>query len=108
VTPKLLRLKKFDGLVQLSRIFRLFDPITLGMIFVRPADEVRSNGLRHTTTRATARLNVEILSGQFHWVFSLILVTLPSTSWILTFASPDHRSNRPSGVMAWHLSGNAT
>jgi hypothetical protein len=66
VTPKLLRLKKFDGLVQLSRIFRLFDPITLGMIFVRPADEVLSNGLRHTTTRAAARLNVEILSGQFH------------------------------------------
>jgi hypothetical protein len=66
VTPKLLRLKKFDGSVQLSRIFRLLDPITLGTIFVRPADEVRSSGLRHTATRAAARLNVEILSGQFH------------------------------------------
>ena len=65
MTTKLLRLKKFDGLVQLSRIFRLFDPIALRMIFVRPADEVWSNGLRHTTTRAAFRLNVEILSGQF-------------------------------------------
>lgn len=65
MTPKLLRLKKFDDLVQLSRIFRLFDPIILGMIFVRPADEVWSNGLRHTAARAASRLNVEILGGQF-------------------------------------------
>ena len=65
MTPKLLRLKKFDRLVKLSHIFWLFDPITLGMTFVRPADEVRSNGLWHTTTRAASRLNVEILSGQF-------------------------------------------
>lgn len=65
MTPKLLRLKKFDDLVQLSRIFRLFDPITLGMIFVRPADEVWSNGLRHTAARAASRLNVKILGGQF-------------------------------------------
>jgi len=65
VTPKLLRLKKLDGLVQLNRTFRLFDPITLRMIFVRPADEVWSNGLRHATARAASRLNVEILSGQF-------------------------------------------
>ena len=65
MTPKLLRLKKFDGLVQLSRIFGLFDPITSGMIFVRPTDEVWSNGLRHTAARAASRLNVEILSDQF-------------------------------------------
>jgi hypothetical protein len=65
VTPKLLGLKKFDGLVQLIRIFWLFDPIALGMIFVRPTDEVWSNGLRHTAARAASRLNVETLSGQF-------------------------------------------
>jgi hypothetical protein len=65
VTPKLLRLKKFDGLVQLNRSFRLFDPITFGRIFVSPADEVWSNGLRHTAADAAFRLNVEILGVQF-------------------------------------------
>jgi hypothetical protein len=84
VTPKLLCLKKFDGLVQLSHIFRLFDPITLGMIFVRPADEVWSNGLRHTAARAASRLNVEFLSGQFRLNVFVILVMFPTTNWILT------------------------
>jgi hypothetical protein len=83
VTPKLLGLKKFDGLVQLSRIFRLLDPITPGMIFVRPADEVWSNGLRHTAARAAPRLNVETRSGQFRLTVFAHLVTLPTTNWIL-------------------------
>jgi hypothetical protein len=58
-------MKKFDGLVQLRRIFGLFDPITLGMFFFRPADKVWSNGLWHTTTHAASRLNVKIPCGQF-------------------------------------------
>jgi hypothetical protein len=65
VTSKLLGLKKFDGLVQLSRGFGLFDPVTLRRIFDRPADEVGSNGSRHTTSQAAFRLDVEIFSGHF-------------------------------------------
>ena len=63
MTAKLLGPEKVDGLVQLIRICWLFDPITLGMAFIRPADEVRSNGLRHTATRAASRLNVETVNG---------------------------------------------
>ena len=93
MTPKLLGLKKFDGLVQFIRIFRLLDPITLGMILVRPADEVWCNGLRHTAARAATRLNVEILGGQLRLSVFAHFGHAARNQQDLNIAGPDKRGN---------------
>jgi hypothetical protein len=45
MAPKFLRMNNLDGPVRFIRRLRLFEPVALGQIFVRPSHEVGSNHL---------------------------------------------------------------
>ena len=60
VATEFLRMKNLDGSVQFISRLRLFDPVALGEIFVRPPHEVGSNRLGNSATRAACILHVEI------------------------------------------------
>lgn len=84
VTPKFLRMNRFDGSVQFIRRLRLFYPVALWINFFGPSYEIRSDSLGNSAAGAALSLNIEVSDRRFHvglWSVSHLFACGPVELW---------------------------